>query len=157
MFVQKLSGFILSLFMLLVFLVDASILKSPISNFDQDRKWIVPLWADTISSPILSDPTFINNGRKIYSLECSVCHGDNGRGDGEAGFGLSVSPGDLNSPSVVSESNGSLFYKVNTGNSPMPGFANKLDSTQIWQVVSYIRFFQTENEGKISHKRKHSK
>jgi len=142
---------------ILIFWVNAKVLKIGVHRNAPVNKWIAPSYTDTLVSPILPEPIHLQNGKRIYAMECEVCHGKWGNGDGEAGFGLSVSPGDLNHKGVLAESDGSLFWKIYTGKKPMPSFNAKLDTTEIWQVVLYIRLVQSENQFKGSHKRKRKK
>ena len=88
------------------------------------------------------NPAWIAEGRIIYKRQCIVCHGVNGRGDGESGFGLEVPPGDLSDAFTINESDGSIYWKITNGREPMPNFYTKLTETQRWQTVAYIRSIQ---------------
>jgi hypothetical protein len=47
---------------------------------------------------------------------------------------------------------GELYYKLQTGRGPMPAFGNALTSQEIWQVISYIRGFNKEYEQQVAAK-----
>jgi mono/diheme cytochrome c family protein len=144
MLLKKSFLFLLIILSGLVFFVAASGSKAFRAGMSPDKPWLAPKWADTLVGPNVADPTFVQNGRKTFVAECVVCHGEAGRGDGEAGFGLSVPPGDLNDANVVAESNGSLFWKISNGRSPMPAYNHKYTDSEIWQLVGYIRSMQNQ-------------
>lgn len=108
-----------------------------------------PSWADTLVGPNLTNPSFIQAGKSVYLGHCIVCHGANGKGDGESGFGLEVPPGDFTDAFTLNESDGALFWKITTGRGPMPPFLNKLSDNQRWQVVAYLRELQRNHKAKI--------
>lgn len=119
----------------------------------QDKPWTAPKWADTLIAPSLNNPSFIQSGKALFFAQCSVCHGENGKGDGEAGFGLAVPPGDLTEASVIAESNGSLFWKISNGRSPMPSYTEKLNEQELWSLVSFIRNIQEQHLLKLENKK----
>lgn len=114
----------------------------------QQTAWDAPAWADTLTNIEAVSPTSIKMGMKIYMQQCTVCHGENGRGDGESGFGLSVPPGDLNDAYTRNESDGAIFWKISNGREPMPSFNIKLTTMQRWNVVNYIREIQRQGQKK---------
>lgn len=116
--------------------------------------WVAPKWADTLTNSNLSNPKFIKSGKGIYHSHCIVCHGDKGRGDGVSGFGLSVTPGDLNDLVTVNESDGAIFWKITNGKRPMMEYKFSLNDEERWQLVAYIRDLQNESKEKIE-KRKY--
>lgn len=122
------------------------------SSQAQDKPWIAPKWADTLISPSLINPSFIQSGKNLFFTQCAVCHGENGKGDGEAGFGLAVPPGDLTEASVIAESNGSLFWKIENGRSPMPAYQLNLNDSQVWSLVAFIRNLQSIHLQKLEKK-----
>lgn len=115
-----------------------------LNNPQQANKWSAPQWTDTLVRPSLPPVASLKNGRQLYLRECIVCHGENGRGDGESGFGLDVPPGDFNDAYTLAESDGSLYWKITYGRKPMPSFVYKLSELQRWQLVIYLRDLQRQ-------------
>lgn len=147
---------ILSCFVL-GYAVTASVPIRIISEQRFDNHWIAPKWTDTLIAPNLLNQSLIQKGNELFNSHCAVCHGENGKGDGEAGFGLSVPPGDLTESLIISESNGSLFWKINTGRAPMPSYSENLPEIEIWSLVAYIRNLQTQHLLKIESKKNKKK
>jgi mono/diheme cytochrome c family protein len=78
----------------------------------------------------------------VYSKNCKSCHGDNGDGKGDRAPELSVMPSDFTNAAEISRvSDGELFWKITHGHRPMPAFEDRLNDTERWQVVDYIRTF----------------
>jgi high-affinity iron transporter len=80
-------------------------------------------------------------GQKIYSANCSSCHGDKGMGDGPAGRGLSPVPAPIGSAAFMRTVAPAMVYqKVSVGvrGTAMPAFADKLTPTERWNVVAYL-------------------
>ena len=67
----------------------------------------------------------IVHGGRLYTENCALCHGVDGRGDGPASAGLTVRPADLTAPHLFAHSPGDLFWWVSNGRNKgvMPGFA----------------------------------
>ncbi len=101
--------------------------------------WAAPADAAKVANPIPFDKSSTDLGKKVFTGKCLSCHGSQGKGDGPMQKVLKVKPQDLTSATVKAESDGSLFYKITKGKSPMPSFAKNLTDKERWNVVNYIR------------------
>jgi mono/diheme cytochrome c family protein len=91
-------------------------------------------------NPIPVDATSISNGGELYALNCVICHGPLGKGDGTIAAFIVNPPADLTSPVVSSLSDGSLFLTISRGVAGrMTNFNENLNVRQRWDVVNYIR------------------
>ncbi|MGH7662752.1 MAG: c-type cytochrome [Gemmatimonadaceae bacterium] len=97
---------------------------------------------DSMSS--LANPTPVTeasllNGRKYYQINCAVCHGMGGAGDGPvASYGLGIS---LLTPAARGYTDGYLFGMIRNGRGLMPTY-NRVEEMDRWDVVNYIRALQ---------------
>lgn len=98
-----------------------------------------PASADEIKNPLKGNVAATLEGKKTYEQSCVVCHGTTGKGDGIAVTGLSKVPADHSSAAVQAQTDGALYWKIQTGNPPMPSYKQTLTDVQIWQLVNYIR------------------
>lgn len=57
--------------------------------------WGIPAPYRTLSNPLPRTSVTVERGTEVYAQNCVSCHGATGRGDGEAGRGLTPPPGNL--------------------------------------------------------------
>ncbi len=82
----------------------------------------------------------LHNGRKYYQVNCTVCHGDKGAGDGPATkFGM---PGiTLTAGPALERTDGYIYGIIRNGRGAMPSY-NRVEEMERWDVVNYIRSLQ---------------
>ena len=111
----------------------------PVENLSYD--WVAPVSADELKNPFAGKPEATAEGKKLFKQYCSVCHGDNGKGDGPAGMALNPRPADYSTEKIQKQTDGALFWKITEGKSPMASYKNILTEEQRWKLVNYIREF----------------
>lgn len=81
------------------------------------------------------------NGEKIYRQHCVGCHGISGDGLGPDIKELIVPPANFHAPKSRTKTDMELYLAVKQGVlfSPMHGWADRLSSQEMWDVLSYIR------------------
>ena len=79
-------------------------------------------------------------GAPLYAENCAACHGATGRGDGPLAGKLPIRPADLTEPHLFAHKVGEIFWWVSYGrdNGVMPGFADKLNSDQRWDLINFL-------------------
>ena len=102
-------------------------------------KWLSPAPSAAKKNLIAPTQESVAAGRKIYSKTCVMCHGKTGDADGPAVIELNIHPAKLSDPKLATESDGSLFWKITTGNKPMPAYGKRLSETERWHLVNYVR------------------
>ena len=107
--------------------------------FSQQSTWTAPPTANQKTNYVTADVTNNLAGKNLYVKECLSCHGKYGKGDGPAAAALGKPVGDLSSAKSQAQTDGSYFWKTQTGKPPMPAFQKRLNETQTWQLVNYIR------------------
>lgn len=105
----------------------------------QQQEWKAPTTADSKKNPLTADVATLEAGKKIYASECLSCHGKKGKGDGASAKDLDIPAGDFTKATTQGQSDGALYWKVSKGRKPMPSFKKKLNETQIWQSIVYMR------------------
>ena len=96
-----------------------------------------------LENPVAADARSLENGRKLYQINCAVCHGD--LGDGKGGL-AQLNPAYAFAPSLLAESalgrtDGYLFGMLRNGRGLMPS-ANRIPEAMRWDVVNYVRGLQ---------------
>ena len=102
------------------------------------QEWEVSEEKQKKLAPFAFTPESVAAGEEIFNTNCIICHGNPGQGNYQR---LDPLPGDPAEEKIQSNSDGSIYYKVNEGHGLMPSFGNILSPDEIWQVVSYIRSF----------------
>ena len=100
--------------------------------------WAVPDQEEARVNPVPPDKTSLEQGAKLFKTYCAACHGEQGRGDGPAGAGLTPRPPDL-TREAAHDRDGELAWKIATGRPPMPAWKGVLTETQIWHVVNHLK------------------
>lgn len=105
-------------------------------------------------NPVPADEISIARGAELYQINCQMCHGDGGKGDGTvAAFLVKKKPADLTSEAVQAKSDGSWFLTISNGiwnpnntlfpeaqfSGQMPPLNENLSIRERWDVVNYLR------------------
>ena len=120
-------------------LLFVSFLLGSIVSYSQSKPWPVPTSAMNNKNPLGQDVNTIKAGKTLYSAYCAPCHGNTGKGDGAAAVALNPKPANHTSDIIQAEPDGSLFYKISEGRTPMPQYKASLTEAQRWALVSYIK------------------
>jgi len=104
-----------------------------------------PSEARSIKNPVPVSQEVIERGRALYlgKGNCYVCHGKEGRGDGDAGVMLNPPPRDLTDPAFQTlRKDGEMFWSIKEGvpESGMFSYVPRMiTEEEAWKVVLYIR------------------
>lgn len=101
---------------------------------------VIPPEAARQANPVKPTAKSIKAGRRIFDIDCAMCHGENGDGKTELAKSLNVKLPDFRDPAALgSITDGGLFYVISKGHSPMPNEDVRAKPTKIWDLVNYIR------------------
>jgi mono/diheme cytochrome c family protein len=95
--------------------------------------------AATLENPIPTTAESVATGKYFFELNCVVCHGAEGVGNGTVGVLLAVAPVDMNLPYTQDQTDGQLFYTITRGRVTMPYYRDALSREERWHVINYIR------------------
>ena len=92
-----------------------------------------------VKKPWLPTPELIANGKRLFTMNCTPCHGPNGEGNGPAAIALNPKP--RNFTQVSGWKNGrkpsQIFKTLKTGLGSMPSFA-QLPMDDRWSLTHFI-------------------
>ena len=103
----------------------------------------LPGTIDSMSSlpnPTAPSNASLENGRKYYQINCAVCHGDAGAGDGPA-TKLGIPAISLVTDITKGRSDGYIFGMIRNGRGLMPSY-NRIEDLDRWDVINYLRGLQ---------------
>ena len=95
--------------------------------------------AVSVQNPVPATPESIARGEYLYQINCLVCHGAEGLGDGPVGVILETAPVDLNDAYTQDQADGQIFFTITRGRVTMPYYRDALSHEERWHVVNYIR------------------
>ncbi len=93
-----------------------------------------------------------NAGRGIYTQNCSVCHGIEGRGNGPNSITLEKKPANFTRPFYKQYPDAFWFYRIREGvaGTRMPHFGEVLSEEQMWYLVAYLKTLPKDQEDTIT-------
>jgi len=113
-------------------------------GFEYDRApmpQVIPTMA-RIPNPVPADSASVNRGRINFQINCAVCHGPLGMGNGTAtkyGMpGLVIGAGS-NAANTLTD--GYIFGMIRNGRGLMPSY-NRIEEGDRWDIVNYLRSIQ---------------
>lgn len=93
----------------------------------------------------------IAEGKRLYDIHCGVCHGDKLDGNGplyNGGNGkFAAAPANFKLEKYLKMPVGQMYHAVKYGINAMGSYASQLDIKERWQVIAYIKQFQSDNGG----------
>lgn len=91
-------------------------------------------------NPVEADEASLARGTELYVINCRMCHGPTGGGNGPIAPFLAIKPANLTSDLVQSKSDGSIFLTISNGIvGRMPPLNENLTVPERWDVVNYVR------------------
>jgi mono/diheme cytochrome c family protein len=92
-------------------------------------------------NPVTTDDVSIARGAELYQINCKMCHGEAGKGNGPiAPFLVNFKPADLTSPAVQFLNDGAIFMTLTNGKeNRMPALNENLTVRERWDVVNFVR------------------
>lgn len=96
--------------------------------------------AAAIVNPVPAYAESIARGKIFYDINCYVCHGAGGQGDGPVGAKfVEKAPVDLNDAYTQDQTDGQLFFTLTRGRAKMPFYRDALSQSERWDVINYVR------------------
>ncbi|HEX6252309.1 MAG TPA: cytochrome c [Gemmatimonadaceae bacterium] len=98
-----------------------------------------------LANPVAADARSLQNGHRYYQINCAVCHGDAGAGDGAASrYGM---PGiNIVTEITRARTDGYIWGMIRNGRGLMPNY-NRIPEQDRWDVVNYVRALQSGATG----------
>ncbi len=98
-----------------------------------------------ITDPLEATAANLEEGKRLYNINCSPCHGEKGEGNGQlielpgGGDGPYTSRPQPYKTLLPPLKDGAIFYSVSYGKNMMGGYGFQLSVNERWQVIHYIK------------------
>lgn len=106
---------------------------------EYSKNWVAPEYSNSLVNPFKGNESATKEGKEIFNQMCVICHGIQGKGNGEAGVTLVRKPANFLAITVLKETDGAIFWKLTNGKPPMASYSELLREDQRWKLVNYIR------------------
>ncbi|MES2621290.1 MAG: c-type cytochrome [Bacteroidota bacterium] len=101
--------------------------------------------ASEIQDPLEHTAASLAEGKRLYDINCTPCHGEKGEGNGQlielpgGGDGPFTSRPQPYKTLLPTLKDGAIFYSVSYGKNMMGGYGFQLSVNERWQVIQYIK------------------
>ena len=114
----------------------------------ENNNWIAPTFSNSVKNPFVGNARAAAEGKEIYNQMCVLCHGLQGKGNGQAGLSLVKKPANFLALKVINQTDGNIFWKITNGKAPMAAYEELLTEDQRWKLVNYIRELEVNKKKK---------
>jgi len=97
--------------------------------------------ARKLRNPVPASAESVENGKKLYTIYCALCHGEKATGGGPVSRKF-VPPPNLTDDFFKKRADGFLYETIRSGGPVMPGYRESLTPKERWDVVNYLRRLQ---------------
>jgi mono/diheme cytochrome c family protein len=110
--------------------------------------------------PVKVSMDLLERGRERYTIQCAVCHGQGGYGDGTVALraaeiqaaggdaGGWVAPKNYHSDDMRQQPVGKIYNTIANGVRSMPAYAKQISVLDRWAIVAYVKALQRSQDAK---------
>jgi mono/diheme cytochrome c family protein len=104
-------------------------------------------WGTGIPLPVSNE--LVQRGRVVYTVNCAVCHGATGQGNGiTSKYGLN-GIANYHQDKYRIMADGQIFNTISHGYNTMMAYGDKVTVKDRWAVISYIRALQKSENARL--------
>ena len=102
--------------------------------------YVIPPEAVKQENPIKPSPESLDRARKVWAIDCEMCHGATGDGKSDLARDMKLVMPDLTDAAVTRElTDGAMFYIIKNGKNAMPKEGERAKDDAMWDLVNYVR------------------
>jgi len=90
-----------------------------------------------LESPLACTEATFEQGKALYEIYCTMCHGANGNGQGSLVKGGAY--GGVPAYNTLNLPEGKMFHTLTWGKNNMGSYASQMTPKERWQVICYIK------------------
>jgi len=92
----------------------------------------------------------LERGRERYQIQCAVCHGETGAGNGIATKYALVGVANLHQQRLREMTDGEIYNTIANGKNTMLGYGSVIQVPDRWAIVAYVRALQRSQNATIN-------
>lgn len=97
-----------------------------------------------LTNPLDSTSEVIAEGKALFAIYCTACHGETGQGDGLVGtVFMGVPPYNVGRVKELPE--GQIFHTITYGRGRMMAHASQVSVEERWKITRYVHVLQNQN------------
>lgn len=96
---------------------------------------------ERLTNPLTASPEVLKQGRALFDIYCTVCHGADGAGAGPVGKLFQSIP-ELSAAPIQAYPDGMIYSIIREGGFEMPGYAETVSVPERWALVHFVRTFR---------------
>lgn len=98
-----------------------------------------------LHSPIQNNPENMAEGKRLYEVFCTHCHGETGDGNGLVVQHNGPKPPAYYSDQLKDLPEGKMFHTITWGKNMMGSHASQVTPTQRWKIITYVKTLQHQD------------
>ena len=99
-------------------------------------------------NPVKPTAESIAKGKRLYEIDCAMCHGKTGDGKGDLASDMNLKLADFHDPDALKDAtDGELFYVIKNGKGQMPAEGDRAKTDEVWNLVNFVRSLSKKEEG----------
>ena len=105
---------------------------------------------EVLLAPPLRTPDILNEGHRLFTINCAHCHGAHGDGDGPVAGSLIELPPNLHASYVQKHSAVELYQIITDGTHSMPGFKGELSAKERWAITYMVKSWEMKKPAAVA-------
>jgi mono/diheme cytochrome c family protein len=101
--------------------------------------------------PVTVSAKLLDRGEERYNINCAICHGKTGAGDGIVKqIGSWATVANLQDARIQSMPDGQIFSTITNGKNTMGAYGPQIAVEDRWAIIAYLRVLHRAQNGKVS-------
>ncbi len=92
--------------------------------------------------PVHVTAAYLELGRQKFNINCAVCHGITGNGEGVTKTGYNMAVANLMDANIRAKVEGDYFTTITYGHGKMGPYGDRITASERWAIIAYVRTLQ---------------